>query len=220
MNKEKVTMLVKGILLFVIVVITTVTIIYTPEKFRANQPLQQIGTALLMVPLLYDIVKNRMPLSAFVGISLAIVIHVIGAQYSYSNVPHMEWCRWLELWAQKPRNNYDRIVHLSFGALLFPFLYHMSHKWLGEKKLAAILMAWLLVQAGSIIYEIFEWQLSVWMDPSAAEGYNGQQGDVWDAQKDMALAMIGSTIMALFYAAKGNIELERIRALHIKGETK
>ena len=210
MNKEKVTMLVKGIILFAVVAITTVTIIYTPEEFRANQPLQQIGTALLMVPLLYDIVKNRMPLSAFVGIALAIVIHVIGAMYSYSNVPNMEWCRWLELWAQKPRNNYDRIVHLSFGALLFPFLFYMSRKWLGGKTLTAILMAWLLVQAGSIIYEIFEWLLSVCCNQSVADGYNGQQGDVWDAQKDMALAMIGSTIMAICYAIK-NMRENRCR---------
>ena len=64
----------------------------------------------------------------------------------------------------------------------------------------AIVMAWLLVQAGSMIYEIFEWQLTVWSEQGDA--YNGQQGDIWDAQKDMMLAMIGSTLMAMFYGIK------------------
>ena len=217
MNYGK-TRLIKVMLLLTLVAITVVTIIYTPEQFRDTQPLQQIGTILLIAPLLYDIVKNNMPLSAFVGILLAIVLHDIGAMFSYSNVPNMEWCSWLGLGAT--RNNYDRIVHFSFGMLLFPFLFYMSRKWLGGKTFTAILLAWLLVQAGSIIYEIFEWQLSVWSDRSFAAGYNGQQGDEWDAQKDMALAMLGSTIIALFYAIKDNIELERIRPYNTKGEMK
>ena len=64
----------------------------------------------------------------------------------------------------------------------------------------AIVMAWLLVQAGSMIYEIFEWQLSV--RSKQGDAYNGQQGDIWDAQKDMMLAMVGSTLMAMFYVIK------------------
>ena len=37
------------------------------------------------------------------------------------------------------------------------------------------------------------------MSSEEADYYNGQQGDIWDAQKDMALAMIGSTIMAFLF---------------------
>lgn len=64
----------------------------------------------------------------------------------------------------------------------------------------AIIMAWSLVQVGSMIYEIFEWQLTVWSEQGG--DYNGQQGDIWDAQKDMMLAMVGSTLMAMFYVIK------------------
>ena len=192
--------IIKIILLLVLVAIAAVSIIYTPKEYLPNQPLQQIGTFVLMIPLLCGIVKNGMPLSAFAGISIAIIFHLVGAQYSYSNVPHMEWCSWLGLGAV--RNNYDRIVHLSFGALLFPFLLFLCRKCLGGKTFTSILFAWLLIQAGSIVYEIFEWQLSVWMNQSVANGYNGQQGDEWDAQKDMALAMAGSTIMAIVYLIK------------------
>ena len=60
-------------------------------------------------------------------------------------------------------------------------------------------MAWLFVQTGSMIYELFEWLLTVVMTSEEADYYNGQQGDIWDAQKDMALAMLGSSVMALLY---------------------
>ena len=63
-------------------------------------------------------------------------------------------------------------------------------------------MAWLFVQTGSMVYELFEWLLTIVMTPEQADGYNGQQGDLWDAQKDMAWAMLGSTIMALYYICR------------------
>lgn len=65
-------------------------------------------------------------------------------------------------------------------------------------------MAWLFIQTGSMIYELFEWLLTVVMTSEEADYYNGQQGDMWDAQKDMALAMLGSTIMAILYLFKPN----------------
>jgi uncharacterized membrane protein YjdF len=46
-------------------------------------------------------------------------------------------------------------------------------------------------------YESFEWELAVWLSPEYAESYNGQQGDRWDAQEDMALAGLGALIAAL-----------------------
>jgi putative membrane protein len=60
-----------------------------------------------------------------------------------------------------------------------------------------------------MIYELFEWLLTVVMTSEEADYYNGQQGDMWDAQKDMALAMIGSSIVAVLYLSK--IILKRIK---------
>ena len=100
---------------------------------------------------------------------------------------------------QDPRNHYDRLVHFSFGVCMFPCLLYACKKWFSLKHLSAIFMAWLIVQTGSLVYELFEWTLTIVMSPERAEGYNGQQGDMWDAQKDMALAMLGSTIMAVYY---------------------
>ncbi len=43
----------------------------------------------------------------------------------------------------------------------------------------------------SVMYEMFEWLLTIIAPADQADNYNGQQGDIWDAQKDMALAMLG-----------------------------
>jgi len=51
----------------------------------------------------------------------------------------------------------------------------------------------------SLIYELLEWNLTLMASPEDAETYNGQQGDLWDAQKDMALALLGSTFVGLIY---------------------
>jgi len=168
--------------------------------------LQHLGTLLLTAPLVCDCFKNRMPMSAFAGVAVFAAVHIVGARWCYSNVPYMEWCESLRPCLPDGfftgRNHYDRFVHFSFGFFMFPYLLHASRKWTAGKPVFAAVMAWLLVQTGSMIYELFEWQLAVFMSPGDADLYNGQQGDMWDAQKDMALAMAGATIPAVFCAIK------------------
>jgi putative membrane protein len=50
-----------------------------------------------------------------------------------------------------------------------------------------------ILSAGAF-YEIAEWGVAMVFSPETAENYNGQQGDVWDPQKDMLLAAIGAVI--------------------------
>ena len=198
MNKAKLILI---IALLAFTAVTFINPVYPHEQF-----LQHAGTVLLLIPLMLDIVKDRMPMSAFVGILLFTVLHVIGARYIYSYVPYKEWGVSLGIvdagFFQDSRNHYDRFVHFSFGVLLFPYLQFACRKWFNVKTLSAVFMAWLIIQTGSMIYELFEWLLTIVMSPDQADNYNGQQGDIWDAQKDMVLAMLGSTIMAVFYLCK------------------
>jgi putative membrane protein len=62
----------------------------------------------------------------------------------------------------------------------------------------AVFFSFCVVTAFSGIYEVFEWLLTVVMAQHDADAYNGQQGDVWDAQKDIGIAMIGSVIAMPF----------------------
>lgn len=198
MNRVKLIFL---IFLFVFTIITMIRPIYPHEQF-----LQHAGTLLLAIPLVFDLVKNRMPNNVYVCLVLFTFLHVLGARYIYSYVPYKEWCISLGIvdadFFQDPRNHYDRLVHFAFGILLFPYFLYISRKWINQIPIAAVFMAWLIVQTGSMIYELFEWLLTIVMTSTNANNYNGQQGDLWDAQKDMALAMLGSTIMSSIYLIK------------------
>ena len=125
------------------------------------------------------------------GGALFVVLHIVGARYIYSYVPYADWFKNIGFNAEfchslgESRNHYDRLVHFSFGLFLFSFFQYKTQKWVDRKPLAAIFMAWLVIQTLSMVYEIFEWLLTIWSE--AGWEYNGQQGDPWDAQKDMML---------------------------------
>ncbi len=187
------------IILIVIGVLTCIHPIYPREQF-----LQHLGTILLLVILWLDIKQNRLSLFSFICVSLFILIHVIGARYIYSTVPYDAWIKRITGISINgffgfTRNHYDRFVHFSFGLLALPYLVEI----IGSKRITSflfrILVAWACVQTISMLYELFEWFLTLVLTTEAATDYNGQQGDMWDAQKDMALAMLGSTIMALYF---------------------
>ena len=100
------------------------------------------------------------------------------------------------------RNHYDRMVHFSFGLLLFPAVVdYFKHKIPLANKYV-LLITFLGIQTFSMIYELFEWNLSIFLSDGLADSYNGQQGDIWDAQKDMCLAMFGSLISYVYLAIK------------------
>ncbi len=185
-----------------LVVLAVVAIItYIDPVFPQEQFLQQAGTILLVALMLTDLRKRWFSNLAFLGIALFTVLHLIGARYIYSYVPYQEWLQCLGdwEWLHSTRNHYDRLVHLLFGLFLFPALLEVSRNRITSRQVMAVLVAWLMVQAGSLIYELFEWALTLVLSPEDAEGYNGQQGDVFDAQKDMALATLGSTIAAILF---------------------
>lgn len=211
----------KIIFLFALVVGTGLTCLYPIPDYADNMWLQHIGTLLLLILLLHDSIRNRLPLSVCFCLTCFTVLHIVGARYIYSYVPYGEWLSaigvdpdcfaiFMDFGAKsKHCNQYDRLVHLAFGVLVFPSLLHVARKWITQRPLAAILTAWLSIQTFGMIYEVFEWQLSVWCE--GGDAYNGQQGDIWDAQKDMALAMIGSTLMAIFYVVRSKLKRSRTK---------
>lgn len=195
-------------LIFIIVLIVT----FINPVYPHNQLLQHAGTLLLMIPIVHDLLKDRMPYPAFLGIVVFAILHVVGARYIYSYVPYKEWIISTGIvdadFFGGTRNHYDRFVHFMFGFLLFPYLMYLCRKCLNLNYMVAILFSWLAIQTGSMVYELFEWLLTILVSPEEADCYNGQQGDIWDAQKDMALAMIGSTIPAFWYMCKRTLKRE------------
>ncbi len=118
-----------------------------------------------------------------------LVLHVIGSHYTYSLVPYGDW---LQLIFGQERNAYDRLLHLLFGFLLFLPWRETCERALGLRRSQAGVVAVLIISSISAAYEIMEWVAAEFVDPSDAMGYIGAQGDFFDAQKDMALAIMGA----------------------------
>ena len=126
-------------------------------------------------------------------------MHVLGARYLYSYVPYDTWSERLFGFNVTyhfgfTRNHYDRLVHFCFGLLLIIPAWRFSRRIIGLDAKWSTIFAMMSILSASAIYEIFEWLAAMIMAPDWAESYNGQQGDVWDAQRDMALAACGALI--------------------------
>lgn len=136
---------------------------------------------------------SRFAFSNFSSLLLVmfLALHALGAHYTYSLTPLGFWMQEL---LDLPRNPYDRLVHFAFGLLLtYPArevcrrILHLHGAW-------AYIVPLLGVLALSAGYEIIEsWTARV-VDPALGTAFLGTQGDEWDAQKDMALALVGSVI--------------------------
>lgn len=188
--------------LVLLVVLTTINPVYPNEQL-----LQHLGTLLLFGGLVWDIRAGHLSFLAYFGIVIFTLLHIIGARWIYSYVPYRECLELLglDLGEGVGRNHYDRLVHFAFGLMLLPACYELLRLKFG-KSLWLLLVAWCVIQVGSLVYELFEWGLAVMLSPQASENYNGQQGDMWDAQKDMTLALLGSSLTTiLYYLRRGRV---------------
>ena len=180
---------------------------YTGQELYLNN----IGTLLLLLLMLLDVFKNVVSKIGFWGLFLFSVFHSIGSAWLYSFVPYNDWFISLfgldlDAYFEFTRNHYDRFVHFSFGLLLFASTKDLiMHKYKFNLK-QALLVAFLSIQVFSMVYELFEWGISITLSEGMADSYNGQQGDMWDAHKDMALAMFGSLIAWIYLKKVENIE--------------
>jgi len=132
---------------------------------------------------------------SYVQMTAFLILHSIGAHYTYSEVPIGDWLGEALGWS---RNHYDRIVHLLFGFLLLRPIRELAFRRGREPRLATVLtLSVACVSALSVVYEIVEWITAALADPAAGTAYLGTQGDEWDAQKDMLLAGLGGVLGAL-----------------------
>jgi putative membrane protein len=98
------------------------------------------------------------------------------------------------------RNPYDRIVHFSFGFLLaYPLYDSLKTKLLVKGKWKYILPVNIITTL-ACVFELIEWTVAELTTKETGETYVATQGDVWDAHKDIVLAIVGAAIvMFLLY---------------------
>jgi putative membrane protein len=141
---------------------------------------------------------RRFPLTslAYRLLFLHALILILGAHYTYARVP-------LGFWLQDifdfSRNHYDRIGHLAQG-----FIPAILAREILIRKTRLISGGWLFFLVTcvclsiSVCYEFIEWWVAV-LTGAAADDFLATQGDIWDTQWDMFMAMIGAISAQLLF---------------------
>ncbi|ROM67475.1 hypothetical protein BK653_17895 [Pseudomonas brassicacearum] len=133
-------------------------------------------------------------------------IHEIGAHYTYAKVPYNQW--WQAMTGGQSldqlmgfqRNQFDRLVHFSYGLLLAYPVREALLRIVPAKGFGGYFLAWNLILSSSAIYEIIEWLGGAYLGADTAKAFVGAQQDPWDSQKDMALAALAAFSVLLIAA--------------------
>ncbi|HET9799148.1 MAG TPA: DUF2238 domain-containing protein [Gemmatimonadaceae bacterium] len=172
----------------------------------------EVAPIFIGVPILVATAK-RFPLTplAYRLLFLHALILMLGGHYTYARVP-------LGFWMQDAlhlgRNHYDRLGHFAQG--LVPAIVARevlirrsplrSGKWLFFLVVCVCL-------AVSATYELVEWLAAI-LGGSSADAFLGTQGDVWDTQWDMFMALVGALSALLLLSREHDRELARLAARH------
>ncbi len=135
---------------------------------------------------------------SYIYIYSFLALHEWGAQYCYSSHPYgfaLQYTYGLQ------RNAYDRLVHTSFGLLLYyplRFIFHYKYK-MQLNKIPIKALEFILCFAS--IFELIEFAVANYIFPDElGKTYVGTQGDIWDAQKDILVAIIGCAVTIVLHA--------------------
>ena len=142
---------------------------------------------------------KRFPLSrvSYTLIFVFMCLHQVGAHYTYSEVPYDAWFqhltgRTLNSLVGWERNNFDRVVHFSYGLLLAYPVREIFLRVVNVRGFWGYFLPLDLTMSTSMLFELLEWATAVVFGGELGQAYLGTQGDEWDAHKDMALASLGA----------------------------
>ena len=146
------------------------------------------------------------PLSriSYTCIFVFMMLHALGAHYTYAKVPYQEWFPVFE----GGRNHFDRLVHFAYGLLLAYPIREMFLRIGNVRGFWGYFLPLDLTMSTSMLYELIEWLAAIVLGGDLGAAYLGTQGDVWDAHKDMALASLGALI-AMVVTALINRRMQR-----------
>jgi putative membrane protein len=164
----------------------------------ANWYIENILTFLFLTGLTLSYRKFVFSDLSYTLIFLYILLHIYGAEYTYSENP---FGYWLKDALGLARNQYDRIVHCAFGLLLAYPLREYFQNWFQWPAWVCFILPIDIAMSFGGAYEVIEWLVADVFFKAQGAAYLGTQGDIWDAQKDMAIAVFGAMIaMGFTYA--------------------
>jgi putative membrane protein len=168
----------------------------------------EVAPVLIAAPILFA-TRKRFPLTPLVAVLIALhcSILIVGGHYTYAEVPAGFWVRDALGWA---RNPYDRLGHFAQGFVpaMVAREILLRRSPLSQGKWLFFLVTCICL-AISACYEFIEWGAAL-STGEAATAFLGTQGDVWDTQWDMFMALIGALTAQLTLARVHDRQLARL----------
>ncbi len=170
--------------------------------------LMEVLPVMIALPILWA-TYERFPLTSllYALIFLHAAVLILGGTYTYARVPlGFQLQELFDL----SRNPYDKIGHFFQGfvpALVAREILIRGQYVRGRRMLAFLVVC--IVLAISATYEFIEWGAALVLGQGADE-FLGTQGDPWDTQSDMFLALIGSTVALLSLSSMHDRQLQRL----------
>lgn len=160
--------------------------------------LMEVLPVFIVVPVL-ALTRSRFPLTPLIyGLILVhAIILMVGGHYTYARVPLGFW---LQEWCDFSRNHYDRIGHLAQG-----FIPAMVAREILLRQTPLKPGGWLFFLVSSVclaisaVYEFIEWWTALALGAGADE-FLATQGDPFDTQADMLMALLGAVLAQMLLA--------------------
>lgn len=195
---------------------------------RADWALENAIVAALIILLASTYRKFPLSRVSYTLIFLFLMLHEVGAHYTYAEVPYDEWMKQLLGYSLDQsmgfeRNHFDRLVHFSYGLFFAYPIRELFIRIADVKGFWGYFLPLDLTMSTSMMYELIEWGAARLFGGDLGMAYLGTQGDIWDAHMDMALASLGA-LVAMLVTALINSRLQRDFAkewnesLRIKGQ--
>ena len=188
--------------------VVCVATVWAPPAGRTSWVLE-VGPGLIEVAILIATYR-RTPLShlVYVTVFVHVLVLIYGGYYTYALTPLGNWAK--EAFGLA-RNHYDRVGHVALG--VFPVflarevLLRTSPLRRG-KWLAALSVS--LVFSFAAFWELLEWWVTLVVAGDVGQAFLGSQGDVWDAQWDMLLALLGAVAALALVSGMHDRSLARV----------
>jgi putative membrane protein len=162
--------------------------------------------------------RLRFSNAAYTLVFLFLVLHEVGAHYTYSLVPYDSWFAGvtgttLSATFGLQRNHYDRLIHFAYGLLVALPIMELLRRVAPPRGIWRQLLPVLFILSNSAIYELIEWAAAMVFGGELGTAYLGTQGDEWDSQKDMVFAA-GGSVAAMLVIAGVHAARRRLLASH------
>jgi putative membrane protein len=198
------------LVLLSIVVLVCIATVADPPAGRISW-LLEVGPGLAGIIILI-VLYRRFPMShmVYVSVFLHIFILIYGGYYTYAETPLGNWAKAAFGFS---RNHYDRIGHIALG--VFP-AFIIREVLLRRTPLQS--GGWLyfivisIVLAVAAFWELLEWWVALLVASDVGTAFLGSQGDIWDAQWDMLLALVGAMVVLPILSGLHDRSMDRLPA--------